>query len=143
MVVEVGCWEMRNWKLRNLAVKNPFKSAQFASSVFQSSRTGNTNSSADSFNSLILGDLQKSEKKYNLAVELFEKQQLKLFCKKAQKGLNKYEFVHNSSFLMKGGEDGFDEWAAANKQKWDSFVTWFTNNQLKIDNKHKFFSGQY
>jgi len=51
--------------------------------------------------------------------------------------------AYNHWILMKGDEDGFDKWHDANKDKWDSFVTWFNDNGLKIDNSNKFYSGQY
>lgn len=51
--------------------------------------------------------------------------------------------AYNHWILMKGDEDGFDKWQSANKDKWDSFVKWFGDNGLKIDNTNKFYSGQY
>jgi hypothetical protein len=44
---------------------------------------------------------------------------------------------------MKGDEDGFDTWLSDNKDKWEKFVTWFTDNSLKFNNENKFYSGQY
>ncbi len=51
--------------------------------------------------------------------------------------------AYNHWLLMKGDEDAFDKWKTANKEKWDTFVTWFSNNKIRIDNKHKFCSGNY
>lgn len=51
--------------------------------------------------------------------------------------------AYNHWILMKGDEDGFDKWQSANKDKWDSFVIWFKDNGLKVDNSNKFYSGQY
>ena len=51
--------------------------------------------------------------------------------------------AYNHWILMKGAEDGFDKWYSANKEKWDDFVKWFTDNGLQISNSNKFFSGQY
>ena len=45
--------------------------------------------------------------------------------------------------LMKGDEDGFDKWQSVNKEKWESFIKWFGDNGLKIDDTNKFYSGQY
>lgn len=50
---------------------------------------------------------------------------------------------YNHWILMKGDEDGFDKWQAANKDKWDSFVKWFGANGLKINDTNRFYSGQY
>ena len=44
---------------------------------------------------------------------------------------------------MKGDEDSFAKWHSENEKKWDAFIEWFTNNGLKLDNEHKFYSGQY
>jgi tetratricopeptide (TPR) repeat protein len=51
--------------------------------------------------------------------------------------------AYNHWTLMKGEEDGFDKWQAANKDKWDSFVKWFGVNGLKLNDTNKFYSGQY
>lgn len=51
--------------------------------------------------------------------------------------------AYNHWILMKGDEDGFNKWQSANKDKWDSFVKWFNNKGLKVDNSNKFYSGQY
>lgn len=51
--------------------------------------------------------------------------------------------AYNHWILMKGDEDGFDKWQSANKDKWESFVTWFGDNVLKINDSNKFVSGQY
>jgi len=50
---------------------------------------------------------------------------------------------YNHWILMKGDEDGFDKWQSANKEKWDSFITWFGDNGLKLNDSNKFYSGQY
>lgn len=54
-----------------------------------------------------------------------------------------YIEAYNHWILMKGDEDGFDKWQSANKDKWDSFVKWFGDNGLKINDTNKFYSGQY
>jgi len=51
--------------------------------------------------------------------------------------------AYNHWILMKGDEEGFDKWISANKDKYDSFVTWFSKNQITIDGNHKFYSWQY
>lgn len=51
--------------------------------------------------------------------------------------------AYNHWILMKGDEDGFDKWKSSNKDKWDSFVKWFGDNGLKINDTNKFYSGQY
>lgn len=51
--------------------------------------------------------------------------------------------AYNHWILMKGDEDEFDKWQSANKDKWDSFVKWFGDNGLKINDTNKFYSGQY
>lgn len=51
--------------------------------------------------------------------------------------------AYNHWILMKGDEDGFDKWQSANKDKWDSFIKWFGDNGLKINDTNKFYSGQY
>ena len=45
--------------------------------------------------------------------------------------------------LMKGDEDGFDEWYKNNKEKWEAFIAWFTDNGMKINKSNKFYRGQY
>lgn len=51
--------------------------------------------------------------------------------------------AYNHWILMKGDEDGFDKWQSANKDKWSSFVKWFGDNGLKVNDTNKFYSGQY
>lgn len=51
--------------------------------------------------------------------------------------------AYNYWILMKGDEDGFDKWHKSNKEKWDAFVKWFTENELIINDSNKFYSGQY
>lgn len=51
--------------------------------------------------------------------------------------------AYNHWILMKGDEDEFGKWKSANKDKWDSFVKWFGDNGLKLDDTNKFYSGQY
>lgn len=51
--------------------------------------------------------------------------------------------AYNHWILLKGDEDGFSKWQSDNKDKWESFVKWFTDNGLEVDNSNKFFRGQY
>ena len=51
--------------------------------------------------------------------------------------------AYNHWSLMKGDEDGFNKWESINKEKWDSFIKWFSDNGLKINDTNKFYSGQY
>jgi tetratricopeptide (TPR) repeat protein len=51
--------------------------------------------------------------------------------------------AYNHWVLMKGDEDGFSNWMNSNKEKWDSFVKWFTDNGMKIDETNKFYRMQY
>jgi tetratricopeptide (TPR) repeat protein len=51
--------------------------------------------------------------------------------------------AYNHWILMMGDEDGFEKWQSTNKDKWDSFVKWFTTNGLEVSEDRKFHSGQY
>jgi hypothetical protein len=51
--------------------------------------------------------------------------------------------AYNHWMLMKGDEAGFNKWFSANKEKWDSFVKWFGNNKLTINESDKFYREQY
>lgn len=51
--------------------------------------------------------------------------------------------AYNHWILMKGDEDAFDNWQAENKEKWDNFVLWFSENGLKLNDGNKFYRGQY
>ena len=50
--------------------------------------------------------------------------------------------AYNYWLLMKGDEEAFFKWQAANKSKWDSFMLWLPKNKLLIDKKNNFHSGQ-
>lgn len=51
--------------------------------------------------------------------------------------------AYNYWVLLRGDENGFTKWHEENKQKWDDFIDWFTNNGLQINESTKFYSGQY
>jgi len=46
--------------------------------------------------------------------------------------------AYNHWTLMKGDEAGFGKWLSSNKEKWDNFVKWFTDNRIKINDANKF-----
>jgi tetratricopeptide (TPR) repeat protein len=51
--------------------------------------------------------------------------------------------AYNHWILMKGDEDAFGIWMNSNKEKWDKFVKWFTDNGMQIDESNKFNRMQY
>lgn len=51
--------------------------------------------------------------------------------------------AYNHWILMKGDGDGYDKWKSENKDKWENFVKWFSENRINIDDSNKFYSGQY
>lgn len=51
--------------------------------------------------------------------------------------------AYNHWILMKGNEDDFGKWLSSNKDKWDSFLKWFNENGIKINETNKFYSAQY
>lgn len=51
--------------------------------------------------------------------------------------------AYNYWILMKGDEVGFDKWQSENKEKWEGFAKWFGDNELRVSNTNKFYSGQY
>lgn len=51
--------------------------------------------------------------------------------------------AYNHWILMKGDEDGFVNWMNSNKEKWDNFVMWFTDNEIQINQSNKFNRMQY
>jgi tetratricopeptide (TPR) repeat protein len=51
--------------------------------------------------------------------------------------------AYNHWILSKGDEEGFDKWRAANKDKWDSFLKWFSENGLEVNDTNKYYSEQY
>lgn len=51
--------------------------------------------------------------------------------------------AYNHWILMKGDEEAFSKWQSENKDKWDSFVKWFSDNPIEIGEINKFVSGQY
>lgn len=50
---------------------------------------------------------------------------------------------YNYWLLMKGNEDEFDKWTTNNKEKFDKFIEWFTENPLTIDEQNNFQRLQY
>jgi len=51
--------------------------------------------------------------------------------------------AYNHWLLMKGDDAAFNTWQAANKDKWDSFIKWYTANPLKLDAEHRFHRDMY
>lgn len=51
--------------------------------------------------------------------------------------------AYNHWILMKGDEDAFVTWMNSNKEKWDNFVNWFSENAIKINESNKFNRMQY
>lgn len=51
--------------------------------------------------------------------------------------------AYNYWILMKGEESTFKQWQEQNPQKWDSFVEWFKNNRLILNENHFFYREQY
>jgi tetratricopeptide (TPR) repeat protein len=51
--------------------------------------------------------------------------------------------AYNHWILMKGDEDGFGKWKSKNNEKMESFIKWFTENKLQVDDTHRFYRGQY
>lgn len=51
--------------------------------------------------------------------------------------------AYNHWILMKGDKESFTTWHEVNKDKWDSFIAWFTVNPIKIDDTNKFYRDQY
>ena len=50
---------------------------------------------------------------------------------------------YNHWILMKGDEDGFDEWIKENGDAWENFTKWFSDNGLELDVDNKFIRSQY
>lgn len=50
--------------------------------------------------------------------------------------------AYNNWLLMKGDEESSIKWAESHPGKWESFIKWFTDNRLVIDEKNYFHSEQ-
>ncbi|MDB5149498.1 MAG: Tetratricopeptide repeat-containing protein [Mucilaginibacter sp.] len=51
--------------------------------------------------------------------------------------------AYNHWILMQGDLDAFNTWQDSNKTKWDSFIKWFTGNQIALDDNNHFIRWQY
>ena len=51
--------------------------------------------------------------------------------------------AYNHWLLMKGDEEAFGQWQSAHTAMWDSFVSWFGDHPIKVDQTHHFYRGQY
>ena len=54
-----------------------------------------------------------------------------------------HQEAYNHWILMYGDEDNFEKWKTANTSKWDSFIAWFKENKLQLDESHRFHRSQY
>ena len=50
--------------------------------------------------------------------------------------------AYNYWFLSNGDKDNFEKWMENNKDKWNKFVKWFTENKIKIDDSNKFIRSE-
>ena len=50
---------------------------------------------------------------------------------------------YNRWVLAEGDKGAIDEWMKTNKVNWDKFIKWFEKNQIQLDDKYKFYRGQY
>ncbi len=55
----------------------------------------------------------------------------------------KHLAAYNHWIFMKGDEDAFSTWHDSNKDKWDSFIAWFSENPIDISDTNRFYRGQY
>lgn len=78
---------------------------------------------------------QSGENKAKYPNALFDYQ-----CKIKQAG---HLEAYHHWVLMKGDEDSFTAWRDQNKEKWDSFLKWFTANKLRLDKSQTFRRDQY
>jgi len=47
-------------------------------------------------------------------------------------------------FILSGGDtESFQDWIKNNKEKWTNFTVWFSKNELKLDDLHRFYRKQY
>jgi len=51
--------------------------------------------------------------------------------------------AYNYWILMKGDKEAFSTWRDSNKDKWNNFITWFTENPIDISDTNRFHRGQY
>ncbi len=51
--------------------------------------------------------------------------------------------AYNYWLLKSGDEEGFKKWQKENKTKWDDFIGWYGDNEIQVDEQHKFYRGQY
>ena len=51
--------------------------------------------------------------------------------------------AYNHWLLMKGDEAAFKQWKATNASKFEAFATWFGENKLTLNAKHRFYRFQY
>jgi tetratricopeptide (TPR) repeat protein len=51
--------------------------------------------------------------------------------------------AYNYWILMKGDEETFEVWYNENKYKWDTFLEWFSDNGMVLNESNKFYRAQY
>lgn len=51
--------------------------------------------------------------------------------------------AYNYWILMKGDEEAFENWLKENEEEWASFIAWFTENQLEVNEENKFLTSHY
>ncbi len=51
--------------------------------------------------------------------------------------------AYNTWLLQMGDQEAFEKWRGDNESKWEDFIKWFADNQLKVDNNNRFHSTQY
>ncbi len=91
--------------------------------------------SLDRIRTNFLANYYKQELNKNYPNALFE------YMKKVQEA--GHMEAYNHWILMKGEENNFEEWVSLNRGKWNSFISWFSNNKLQLDSNNKFYRGQF
>lgn len=51
--------------------------------------------------------------------------------------------AYNYWVLGNGNQQEFDDWRLNNPQKWQQFITWFTNHPLQVTEENKFYRSKY
>lgn len=51
--------------------------------------------------------------------------------------------AYNYFILGQGDEDAVQKWLSENEEKWQSFVDWFVDNKININESNKFFREKY
>lgn len=51
--------------------------------------------------------------------------------------------AYNHWLLSKGDETAFDTWRAANTDKWNKFLKWYSDNPIRLDENNHLNQTQY